>query len=680
MDLDRSAKRRRRFSNVTPTMMNDATEETHNDDDDDDDKVVVVRVKPPPVAVDSVSAQRQKKLSAPAAARNTVTMGTTLSRSRKINSPNNLVDLVAESLHIATPPVIQIIDDGDDNNFEDQKMPARPRKAPRAMVDLTMDDNDDDNNNHHQDFQFSMQLAMHQSQEDFDRALALQLEQEHQQAHRKVQQAHAAARREMKQTHLGKAVTFVQGLVNIQTELQNVTAQHPNFLNLVARDDIVALAERTFVQQDAYKATGRPFAIDLGFHYTNAKNLESIKMGGLLTKKDRESNNIKARHNGSAYGDGVYTARGPFDTWNQRYGSTGLLVARLQGRTGTCKDDANINTVVTGGSYAVLKTSEQCIALFQFDGKQLKPNEQAQCPSIVILKPLCEKVQNLINKLLNEGTTLPQSPDTRCTKVTRINGGIPLPGAAGVNPSRPPGPLVVTTTHKSTKTMDRARAAIATQQPFFNAAAATAALQQASTAAAAPPPAAVGNAGNVKVFTFPRVKRSHTHTVTAAPSVAPVVATSIASIVYSASMTPQEFASRGSMPSGSMTAQLKNIPCAGFSIPQSIMITYTFPQGTQRPYHPHPYQSYVGRVLTAYLPDNQEGHRLLHRLVEAFRLGFTFKLQSNPLLPSQATVSGFLIPHKTEVVGGAATNGFPDPTYFDQCHAALDRLGVKKFA
>lgn len=86
-------------------------------------------------------------------------------------------------------------------------------------------------------------------------------------------------------------------------------------ISLLSRDDMVAMAENLVLLQQEWKlcssstTVDRRWNIDVAFHWTRLENLESIREGGLLTKVERDESGIRAHHNGSLYGDGVYTAR-----------------------------------------------------------------------------------------------------------------------------------------------------------------------------------------------------------------------------------------------------------------------------------------------------------------------------------------------------------------------------------
>jgi deltex-like protein len=133
----------------------------------------------------------------------------------------------------------------------------------------------------------------------------------------------------------------------------------------------------------------------------------------------------------------------------------------------------------------------------------------------------------------------------------------------------------------------------------------------------------------------------------------------------------------GKMPSGNMiVGQVPTWTCAGHLL-GTLQITYTFLQGVQQPFHPHPGHPYAGTKRVAYLPDSSEGRRLLSRLQEAFRYGLCFAVGTSLTSGQRDAITWVSIPHKTNVSGGVTCHGFPDPLYFQNCHAALDALHVK---
>ena len=136
----------------------------------------------------------------------------------------------------------------------------------------------------------------------------------------------------MLSTHFGRACLFVQEVLRRVEFFKSTDPGIDSSFDAVARDDMVFLAEKTFVMQEHFRLAGKPTRVDLGYHYTNEASLESIKSNGLMSKRERDQSSISvSRNNGASYGDGVYTANNMFAF--RKFGSVGLLVARLQGKT-----------------------------------------------------------------------------------------------------------------------------------------------------------------------------------------------------------------------------------------------------------------------------------------------------------------------------------------------------------
>mmetsp|Transcript_22710 Transcript_22710/g.36777 ORF Transcript_22710/g.36777 Transcript_22710/m.36777 type:complete len:304 (+) Transcript_22710:1-912(+) len=132
----------------------------------------------------------------------------------------------------------------------------------------------------------------------------------------------------------------------------------------------------------------------------------------------------------------------------------------------------------------------------------------------------------------------------------------------------------------------------------------------------------------------------------------------------------------GKGPSGSMSISLSpRGPCPGF--PNStgvITINYSLPSGIQASYMEQPGQRYSGTARVAYLPDNEEGRKLLARLRYAFRHGLTFRVGTSLTTGQSNTITWTSIHHKTSLYGGP--HGFPDPNYIKNCNDSLDALHV----
>ncbi|CAB9500114.1 Probable E3 ubiquitin-protein ligase DTX2 [Seminavis robusta] len=103
-------------------------------------------------------------------------------------------------------------------------------------------------------------------------------------------------------------------------------------------------------------------------------------------------------------------------------------------------------------------------------------------------------------------------------------------------------------------------------------------------------------------------------------------------------------------------------------------ITYTLPVGVQQVYHDNPGQLYAATERQAYLPQNEQGDKLLRRLKYAWTKGLVFKIGTSVTSGKSGVITWASIPHKSSLKGGAF--GFPDPNYFDTCNRALDDLCV----
>ncbi|KRX09748.1 hypothetical protein PPERSA_02620 [Pseudocohnilembus persalinus] len=128
----------------------------------------------------------------------------------------------------------------------------------------------------------------------------------------------------------------------------------------------------------------------------------------------------------------------------------------------------------------------------------------------------------------------------------------------------------------------------------------------------------------------------------------------------------------GNMPPGKMSS--KKIPTSlpGFENCQTIQITYNFPSGQH--IHINNNVPYQGTARTAYLPDNEEGNKVLALLRTAFERRLTFVVGQSVTtgLTNQVVWAG--IHHKTSLSGG--TFGYPDPTYLQRVQEELKDRGV----
>ena len=107
----------------------------------------------------------------------------------------------------------------------------------------------------------------------------------------------------------------------------------------------------------------------------------------------------------------------------------------------------------------------------------------------------------------------------------------------------------------------------------------------------------------------------------------------------------------GSMLDGTMSWSSSKFRLAGHSCP-TLVLHFSFSSGSQGG------QDYDGRSQHAYLPDNEEGKKLLAMFQLAFRRRVLFSL--SPSLTTQRLHPTFAIHLKTSMTGGPAMHGFSE--------------------
>ena len=109
----------------------------------------------------------------------------------------------------------------------------------------------------------------------------------------------------------------------------------------------------------------------------------------------------------------------------------------------------------------------------------------------------------------------------------------------------------------------------------------------------------------------------------------------------------------GNQPPGKMVVSRTSIPLSGYESCGSITITYKFEDGVQGPEHPTPGMKYAGTTRTAYLPDNEEGNKVLRLLQKAFDQKLTFTIGRSSTSGVNNVMTWNDIHHKTRRTGGA---------------------------
>lgn len=139
----------------------------------------------------------------------------------------------------------------------------------------------------------------------------------------------------------GKAWGLVEGALSLQTEDIKTKG-----IEIIAQDDIIFLAERFLRAQQDFNERKIPCHVDIAYHHTRSENLQTIQTKGLLSRSEREEQNIYSNYNGSVYGDGIYCSTDPNRYAQVRYGDTTILLARKSGIESFDKSANNINTFV----------------------------------------------------------------------------------------------------------------------------------------------------------------------------------------------------------------------------------------------------------------------------------------------------------------------------------------------
>jgi len=101
------------------------------------------------------------------------------------------------------------------------------------------------------------------------------------------------------------------------------------------------------------------------------------------------------------------------------------------------------------------------------------------------------------------------------------------------------------------------------------------------------------------------------------------------------------------------------------------MINYSFYDGYTKDN-----VKYRGTRRTVYLPDTSEGREVLFLLIRSFKRRLTFIVGDSVTTGRKNVVVWNSVHHKTNVNGGTAYFGYPDPTYFNRVKLELADKGV----
>ncbi|GAB6018819.1 putative E3 ubiquitin-protein ligase dtx2 [Chamberlinius hualienensis] len=134
----------------------------------------------------------------------------------------------------------------------------------------------------------------------------------------------------------------------------------------------------------------------------------------------------------------------------------------------------------------------------------------------------------------------------------------------------------------------------------------------------------------------------------------------------------------GNQPEGIMKYYGFKESLPGFSDSHTICIMYEFRGGIQGSDHPNPGEPYSvsGFPRLCYLPDNEEGRKILQMLIVAWRRRLTFTVGTSITTGYNNVVTWNEIHHKTEFGSNFSGHGYPDTNYFDNVKLELASHGV----
>ncbi|KAH3788636.1 hypothetical protein DPMN_166783 [Dreissena polymorpha] len=134
----------------------------------------------------------------------------------------------------------------------------------------------------------------------------------------------------------------------------------------------------------------------------------------------------------------------------------------------------------------------------------------------------------------------------------------------------------------------------------------------------------------------------------------------------------------GNQPPADMYFRSSPYSLPGYDECSRIEIVYDVPAGKQTPEHPRPGRSYDAVRRRAFLPDNEEGRRVLHLLRRAFDRRLIFTIGESRTSGMEGVVTWNDIHHKTRPYGGPEGFGYPDPTYLQRVQEELAAKGVNE--
>lgn len=185
-----------------------------------------------------------------------------------------------------------------------------------------------------------------------------------------------------------------------------IPIQYPQFVSLLAQDDVIDMALRFCEKFFELKDIGLG-KVTIGYHWTDKSRIETIKTQGLLTPKEQaeiNGNDSPVAH-GSVFGSGVYVGENPY-TFSY-YGEECLCCLVLRGKTCThITEDEDVHCYIgnkTGrrdSDEIVLRKSCQVFPIFRFSPEEKRSGDEGNVASVEYMIRRMNDLIELINMTL----------------------------------------------------------------------------------------------------------------------------------------------------------------------------------------------------------------------------------------------------------------------------------------
>ena len=585
---------------------------------------------------------------------------------------------------------LTLSDDEDDENDNRKPSATERTNVNSNFVDLTSDDEDDDAND---------QSFERRQQEILDAEFAARLiSREEAQLKR---QRHRQETSALCQSPVGKSILLVESVVSL---LQPYASMR---IEPIGKDDAVFLAEKFLACQQNFKAQNKPIHVQLGYHFTRARNIEKIRTDGLLTIEDRLATNNENTKRSAFFVEGIYVGTNPFAF--TKYGQVGLMVAivkgaeRKVGRRSKPTVPSTIDTVIgnkTGESpyhdEVILRQSCQVLPLVIFPRKHIVDGD-ATFPQT--LMSIHKRIQHVLDKYFNSGVQTSmvravENPSLQLSLAVR-NVNLKHPRATG-RKQNPPHFSNMQDPPVAQKKLKKAPATAVTTpklskkplQPHLIGQIVFSAPENLTTSKESP----------FSQLPLPGVScPADECPICLDDMVCQVVKLNVCTHRFHQACLEQVTSStddaqcpvcrcptkepKGESPSGSMYVSFSTEDCGG--VPPglgNISILYSISGGIQKAYDPNPGTLFQGFLHTAFVPNNHAGRDLLKRMAYAFRRGLSFRVMIVPscttaVASAPSYIAGLpLRGHKSSV--NATLESWRDPNFFKLCNEELDALAV----